>query len=176
MRKYVVIRNILLAGLLGSLLAACGFTLAGTRPLPEPLKVVFIEMTTPYRVAEPPLQTALRKLLVRRGANVEPKASQATTHIRLWDLTERRETLSIGPDGKALEYRLTVSVHYAADLGALPLVAADELSVQRDYSFKASQILAKEAEEAQLREYIQTEMAELLMLRIEAALAGSAPQ
>lgn len=158
------------------LLTACGFQLAGKRALPAPLGTVYIAMATPYRVEEPPLQTALRRELVRRGANVEPRPEKASTHIRLWNLQEQRDTLSIGPDGKALEYRLAITVRYSVQQGAQPLVAENELTVRRDYSFSADQILAKEAEEAQLRAYIQGEMAELLLLRIEAALAGSAPQ
>ena len=156
-----------------AVLSGCGFQLAGTRPLPEPLKTVFIQMDSPYRVDEPPLQTALRRELGRRGAKVEARAENALTHIRLSQLREQRETLSIGSDGKALEYRLVLSVHYEVRRGTQTLVPGNELTVRRDYSFSADQILAKEAEENQLREYIQTEMAELLMLRIDAVLAGA---
>ena len=37
-------------------------------------------------------------------------------------------------------------------------------------SFQPEQVLAKEAEEARLRAFIQTEMAELMLLRLESQL------
>ncbi len=154
-----------------ALLSACGFQLAGKRPLPAALTTVFIEMNTPYQVEEPPLQTSLRRALERRGAVVLATGRAGETQIQLSNLQERRETLSIGPDGKALEYRLVLSVDYSVRQGERVLLAPDRLSVQRDYSFAIDQILAKEAEEAQLRTYIQGEMAELLLLRMDAALA-----
>ncbi len=148
-------------------LTACGFHLAGTRPLPEPLRDVYIEVITPYQVVQPPLEGSLRSILQRRGATVRGSAGAGTTVIRLSDLNERREVLSIGVDGKALEYRLVTSVRYAAYAGGRILAGPDELRLTRDYSFQPTQVLAKEAEEARLREFIQTQLAELMMLRLE---------
>ncbi|WP_248679371.1 LPS-assembly lipoprotein LptE [Sinimarinibacterium sp. CAU 1509] len=166
------------------LLSGCGFRLAGTRPLPETLRDVYIEVITPYQVVPPPLESSLRSILQRRGATVRGSAGAGTTIIRLSDLNERREVLSIGIDGKALEYRLVTSVRYAAYAGGRVLAGPDELRLTRDYSFQPAQVLAKEAEEARLREFIQTQLAELMMLRLEtqashreegAALAADAP-
>lgn len=152
------------------LLSACGFHLAGSRPLPESLKSVYIDVVTPYRVSEQPVETALRTLLQRRGARVRSNPDEADTIIRLTGLQERREVLSIGTDGKALEYRLLITARYEAFSGKTVLLPPDVLSVSRDYSFNADQVLAKEAEAERLREYIQGEMAELLVLRLEAVL------
>lgn len=162
-------RLALLAGL-SLLLAGCGFTLVGSRPLPPVLDRVFVDVEQPYQVSEPPVETALRARLGQRGANVVSKAEQAETRLRLWDLVERRETLSLGTDGKALEYRLVFSARYEVRRGERLLLAPELLSVSRDYSFQPNRILAKEAEEAQLREFLQGEMAELLLLRLEAGL------
>lgn len=163
----------LLIGLLLSL-SACGFHLAGSRPLPVPLKSVYIDVVSPYTVSEPPLETALRGLLQRRGAKVVGAPGDAATVVRLSELNEGRQVLSLGTDGKALEFQLITSVRYEVVSGAVELVPPDVLRVTRDYSFNAQQVLAKEAEEERLREYIQGELAELLMLRIEAVLAHSA--
>lgn len=154
------------------LLSACGFRLIGTRPLPSALQTVYVSVDAPYRVSEPPVQTALRTRLKRRGATVVSKPDQALTQVRLFDLSEQRETLSIGPDGKALEYRLVISVRFEVRQGTTLLQSPDQLTVSRDYSFRADQILAKEGEESQLREFIQDEMAELVLLRLEAVLAS----
>ncbi len=151
-------------------LSACGFKLVGAGSWPAELSRVHVDMSLGYRVAEPPIQTALRAKLLRRGATIVAKPGEGDTLIRLSDLTERRETLSIGSDGKALEYRLVSSVRYTVLRDAVPLLASSTLSVSRDYSFTLDQILQKELEEEQLREYMQNELAELLLLRITTGL------
>lgn len=153
------------------LLSGCGFHLAGSRPLPPELHAVYIDVITPYSVAEPPLEAALQRLLQRRGARIVDNVGPGVTVVRLSGLSEGREVLSLGTDGKALEYQLITSVNYAVFTDAKPLVAPGTLRLTRDYGFNAQQVLAKEAEEERLREFIQGELAELLMLRIEAALA-----
>ena len=161
-----------LALVLALILAGCGFRLAGNRPLPEPLKSVYIDVIAPYRVSEPPLETYLRNSLLRRGGQVQGKAGAAATIIRLSDLSESRTVLSLGPDGKALEYQLTTRVSYQVMQGTKMLLPPDVLSATRDYSFNAQQVLAKEAEEARLRDFIQNDLAELLLLRLETVLSA----
>lgn len=158
--------------LLAFTLAACGFRLVGSGGLPPALSKVHVDMALGYRVSEPPIETALRSKLVRRGAKIAAKANEATTQIRLSNLDERRETLSIGADGKVLEYRLVIGVRYELLQGDKALLPADTLAVSRDYSFQLDQILQKELEEEQLREYIQSELAELVLLRITTGLAA----
>lgn len=160
--------------LLVSLLAACGFHFVGTGGLPPALKTVHVDMALGYQVSEPVVETALRSKLVRRGSRIVAKADRAATQIRLSELDERRETLSIGADGKALEYRLVIGVRYELLLDGKALLPAATLSVSRDYSFQLDQILQKELEEQQLREYIQNELAELVLLRITTGLTAQA--
>lgn len=157
------------------LAAACGFHLAGTRPLPAPLQRVYIDVIAPYRVVRPPLETALRAILQRRGAEVRGETESGTTVIRLSELVESREVLSVGIDGKALEFRLVTSVNYQVFRDGALLAGPDTLRLTRDYSFQPEQVLAKEAEEARLRAFIQTEIAELMLLRLEAQLASASP-
>lgn len=162
--------------LLAALLAGCGFHLAGSLPLPRTLQRIYIDLEQPYKVSDAPLEIALRERLVQRGAIVVAKSGKAETQLRLRNLSERREALSIGPDGKALEYRLLISVDYEVRRGAEVLLPGQTLSASRDYSFEPGSILAKEAEEAELREYIQGELAELLLLRLEIGLRDLPPQ
>lgn len=160
---------------LALVLSACGFHLAGTRPLPAPLQRVYINVIAPYQVVQPPLETALRAILQRRGADVRGETEPGTTVIRLSELDETREVLSVGIDGKALEFRLVTSVQYQVFRDGTLLAGPDSLRLTRDYSFQPEQVLAKEAEEARLREFIQTEIAELMLLRLESQLGKEAP-
>lgn len=158
---------------LGALLAACGFHAAGTRPLPDPLKRVRIDLVAPYRVSEPPVETSLRDRLTQRGAEVvkKIKGDDNVTVIRLSELRESREVLSVGSDGKALEYELILRVRYEVRTGQHVWIPPSQMEARRDYSFNAQQVLPKEQEAERLREFLEDEMAEMLLLRIEAATA-----
>ncbi len=165
-----------LALLAATALAGCGFHLVGDRPLPASLSSVYVELIDPYRVTAPPLQTALQARITRSGGVVRTRPEEAETVLRLSDLAEGREVLSIGPDGRAIEYRLLMRVTFELRTrGGEVLILPQSQTVSRDYSFSAQQILSKEAEEARLRGYIQDELAELLLLRIESALPGQTP-
>lgn len=156
-------------------LQACGFKLLDSGQLPPELQRVYVDMVLGNRVSEPPIETALRTKLVRRGARIAAKPDAAVTEIRLSSFEERRETLSIGSDGKALEYRLVIGVRYELLRDGKALLPAAALSVSRDYSFQLDQILQKELEEEQLRAYIQNELAELVLLRLTTGLAAQPP-
>jgi len=157
-----------------ALLAGCGFHWAGSRPLPSQLSWVYIDVVTPYQVEKPPLEAALRSRILRRGGVVSGDAGSARTVLRISDLTEAREVLSVDPFGKAVEYKLTTRLKYELLEDNQPVVPEDVLRVSRDYSFNAQQVLAKEAEEARLQSFIQDELAELLLLRLEALISARA--
>ena len=161
-----------------ALLAGCGFHWAGSRPLPPALASVYIDVVTPYRVSKPPLEAALSSRLLRRGARLAGSLGAARTILRITDLTESRQVLSVDPFGKAVEFKLTTTLRYQlVATGSEPL-PPDTIQVSRDYSFNAQQVLAKEAEEQRLQSFMQDELAELLLLRLEAllAVAPAAPE
>lgn len=163
-----------LALLATSLLAGCGFHLVGTRPIPAPLQTVSIDSSQKYQSSEPPVETALRALLQRRGATVLGNAEDAPVVIKLWNANEARQVLSIGADSKALEYQLTSQVSYSVSGKGKQLVPPDTISLTRSYTYNPQAALAEEIKEEHLREYLQSELAELLMLRLEAALGPKA--
>jgi|GEM_PF-800076 len=158
------------------LLAGCGFRLAGDRPLPPALQRVYIDTVEPYAVSEPPVEQALRSRLRRRGADIVAQPEAGVSTLRLTNLDEQRSVLSIGPDGKAVEFELTTTVDFVLVRDGKILVPSDRLNASRDYSFNAEQILAKEAEETRLQRYLQDELADLLLLRLEASLSRLVPE
>jgi LPS-assembly lipoprotein len=161
--------------LAAAILPACGFHLAGEgSTLPAPMSSVYIDMVDPYHVTVPPLETALQEKIKARGGLVKSSSEQARSVLRLSSLSETRETLSVGPDGKAIEYRLVDSVNYELRSGDQQLISPQAQGISRDYSFSVDEILAKEQEESRLRNYMQAELAELILLRIEAELSHPA--
>ena len=152
------------------LVGGCGFHLAGRTPVPPQLKAVYVDYVDPYHVGVPPLQNAITERLIRSGAKVVSQAQEAQSILRLSNLAQAREAVSIGPDGRALEYRLIVSVSYELASRGKVLLPPETQTVASDYTFNAQQILAKEKEKNRLEKYLQDELAELLLLRINARL------
>ncbi|MBV8062828.1 MAG: hypothetical protein JOY51_04485 [Nevskia sp.] len=163
------------AALLAAVLGGCGFHLVGERPVPPALNSVYIDMVQPYRVGTPPLETALQSKITARGGTVKSHIADAKAVLRLTNLSETREVLSVGPDGKANEYRLVTQVTYELHAGAQALVLPEQQGISRSYSFSLDEVLGKEAEEDRLRKYMQDELATLILLRIDAALAKTMP-
>lgn len=161
----------LAAGILLLALGGCGFHLAGDRPLPPALSSVYIDMAQPYSVGTPPLETALQSRLTGAGGEVKSHIGDAKSVLRLTRLAETREVLSIGPDGKVNEYRLVTTVTYELHAGGQELIHPETQGVSRSYSFSLDEILGKEAEETRLRNFMQDELAGLILLRIQAELA-----
>ncbi|MDB5986443.1 MAG: hypothetical protein JWR16_1496 [Nevskia sp.] len=151
-------------------LAGCGFHFAGQQPLADPLKSVYIQVIDPFHVTVPPLETALQARITRSGGVVKSRARDATSVLRLSNLQETQEVLSIGPDGKAIEYRLVSRATYELRSGTRELIPPQAQGLDRAYSFSATQILPKEAEEARLSRYVQDDLAEVILLRIQAQL------
>src|SRR3546814_4226107 len=65
-------------------LSACGFHLAGNKPLSDDLKKVYLDTTIPYSVTEPPIEAQLRAILQRRGAEVakDPRSEEHTSELQ----------------------------------------------------------------------------------------------
>ncbi len=164
-----VSRAALLCGV-GLALSGCGFHFAGSQPLADPLKSIYIEVIDPYHVTVPPLETSLQARITRSGGVVKSKARDAQSVLRLTDLQETQEVLSIGPDGKAIEYRLVSRVTYELRSGDRELIPPQGQGLDRAYSFSATQILPKEEEEARLSRFVQDDLAEVILLRIQAQL------
>lgn len=155
-------------------LSGCGFHLVGSRALPERLGTVHIDLVSPYTVSEPTLETELRALLQSRGSTVIERPNANATLVQLRDLRASQTVLTVGPDGKALEYELTLRVNFSARTADNLWLPPSTMEVRRDYSFNAQEVLPKEQEAARLREYLEAQMAELILLRLDAAASQAA--
>lgn len=161
-----------------ALLTACGFQLQGSRDLPYALQRVFIDSDSAYTVDDPPVAVALGARLRRQGATVTGDRGRAHSVLVITEVEERSEVLSIDQQGRAIEFDVIVSATYLlrSNAGEI-LVKPETLTARRALSFPSEQILPKEAEEARLREFLQGELAELILLQLQARLdAYQAPE
>lgn len=166
-------RRTLLLALPPLALSACGFRLQGSRPLPEPLRRVFLESEQPYSAEEPAIEAALRARLRRRGANVTGAAGNADSVLTLSGIRQSSEVLSVSTRGRAIEFEIQVEATFRLSADGDMLVPPQTLSARRALSFPTEQILPKEAEEERLAEFLQDELAERILLQLESRLLRS---
>lgn len=151
--------------------SACGFKLQGSRELAPELQSVAVDFQAKYQVLQPPLVRALRQRIERHGGDASTR--ETSTSLRISTLDERVQVLSVNAAGEVIEYLYTTTVGYELVNADRVRVPYRTLSVSREYSFDSRVVLATEAEAEQLRAQMQEELAELMLLQLEAALRSS---
>lgn len=155
---------VLLPVLLALLLGACGFHLQGREPLPRSLAVVRIDTTD----TQSDFYFGLRAALEASGARIDEDAHDpgaAVIHI-LSDRTAER-TLSVSTLNIPTEYELTYAIRIAVDAGGRQLIAPEDHSLLRDYSFNEAQLLAKQREREVLSDALARDLVSVVMRRLE---------
>jgi LPS-assembly lipoprotein len=143
-------------------LSACGFHLQGRAPLPEQLKVTFVQAED----RQSDFVQGLRKALIASGAELARTPEQATGTVRIVRDEIERSVLSVSARNIPREYEVTYIVRFAVEAGATRLLPEQEVSLSRSYSFNESELLAKENEEAVLREALAADLVGLVMRRL----------
>lgn len=150
--------------LLALSLASCGFHLRGEAKMP--FNSIFIEAANPNSL----LVGELRRLMLANKIQLTSKADQADLILNLSQEFPEKQILTLGGSGRVSEFQLRYRVSLRAyDQQQRDWLAADELQLSRDFSYDDTQILAKEAEEAQLYQYMRSDMAQQIMRRLSHA-------
>ena len=153
--------RLLLLLLIGSL-TACGFQLQGQHRWPEEWPGYRVD----YSMRQPGIYHFAQQLdeaLQYRG--LKPGASPSFT-LKLVGLRDSKSVAAIGGDGKAVEYELRQEIDFQIIAEQKPS-AVFTLAENRRLSFDPAEVLAKEVEEARLRQALSRELIELMILRAE---------
>ncbi len=144
----------LLAGVSG-----CGFQLRGQAQLP------FVAAHVEAREGSP-LGNALRQNLGYQN-KLAAKKDEAPVRIVLSEEARTKDILSLSGGGKVKEYRLGYRVIVSVLDGAgNELIAPSEILLTRDFTFSDAEVLAKEAEEANLVRAMEQEALRQVMRRL----------
>ena len=157
-----LITCVAVAGL--TLLSGCGFHLRGQAQLPPALATPYIESGDHYT----PLYAALQTRLRAAGAVLaaDPAAASAVIHLRKDDTG--REVLSVSARNTPGEYEVYYTVEYSVSGGDQELLALQQVTLTRDFSYDETAVLAKEHEEQSLRTALADELAGLILRRLAA--------
>jgi LPS-assembly lipoprotein len=131
-----------------AMLAACGFHLQGREPLPPSMKSAYVQATD----QQTDFAQSLRKALLTSGARPAYAKSSASSVVNILKDEVMHRTLSVSALNKPNEYEITYLVRFSVSAGDKELLAPQEISATRSYSFDETRLLAKEHEEAILRQ------------------------
>lgn len=147
-------------------LSSCGFQLRGTANLP------FDTLYIPNATGGIALDL---KRYIQAGSHTrvvdDPKAAQAL--MELSGETRLRNILSLSGAGRVRElqliYRVNLRVHDGKGAEFLPL---STISITRDLSYNDTDVLSKEAEEANINREVQADLVQQILRRLSGATAA----
>ncbi len=146
------------------LLTACGFHLRGAVQLPRGMEVTYLQDQQPSSS----LATPLRQTLTRNGARVTNNVDEATATLRIVSEVFDRRLLSIGRTATEKNYELVYTVSFSAQSRSNAWTAeAQEIRITREMIFDEAQVLAKTAEQEQLRNVMVQDAARQMLVRLQ---------
>ena len=142
--------------------AACGFRLAGSHPLPGVLARPYLSLKDPYTDFSREFEHQLKS----SGATLQSVRANSTAFIDVTKDKVERRTLSVSAKNIPTEYELTYSVTFAVHGVDKELLAPQTVSLSKDYSFQENVLLAKEHEADILRQQMARELVSIAMRRL----------
>jgi len=109
---------------------------------------------------------ALRDRLRASGAKVTERATDATAVVKIIKDQSGQRVLSVSARNTPEEYEVFYTVEYSVTSGGTELISRQRLELTRDYSYDTTAVLAKEREQAVLREALAQDLAGLVLRRL----------
>ena len=144
------------------LAAGCGFHLEGRTPLPATVKSAYVQATD----AQTDFVQSLRKALLTSGARPPSSRNAASAVVYILKDEVVHRTLSVSARNKPNEYEVTYNIRFSVSAGDKELLAPQDISATRSYSFDETRVLAKEHEEAILREAMAHDLADRVVRQL----------
>lgn len=147
------------------LLTACGYHLRGAIDIPEQMKAVYLEGVGGKLAEE------FKSSLKSAGGELVSTPSEAGVVIRILKDDMRRRVLSLSSIGKANEFELNYIVRFMLlDSQGKVLMEAQDMEIDRDYFNDQEDILAKNNEEAVIRDELYRQAVRTIVGRARAVL------
>jgi LPS-assembly lipoprotein len=148
--------------LVAALLGGCGFHLQGRAPLPQVVRSPYLE--APDRQSD--FVQYLRHALVSNGAQLTPQKEKASAVVSILRDNVTRRVLSVSATNQPNQYEVTYTVGFSVSAADKELLAPQELTATRTYSFDERLLLAKNHEEEILRQDMARDLADMVMRRL----------
>lgn len=162
-------------GTLFSLLTACGFHLRHAAELPPEMRNIYISGGTAISGdASGNLLRYLRRDLATADTQVVDDPDQASAILRIDKVQQGSTLLAISAQGTPLEYRVSYTVNFSLLVGNAVLIEPQTLVLNRAYNYSVSNAISNQEQADALYGAMATDMAQLIVFRIEAAARSAA--
>jgi LPS-assembly lipoprotein len=145
-----------------TLLAGCGWQLQGTSKLSPVMTTTFVDTDDRYT----DFNRALRDRLEASGARLTASRDEATAVVRIIRDESGQRVLTVSGRNTPEEYEVFYAIEYSVAGRTDELIPPQKLEVTRDYSYDETALLAKQREQAILREALARDLAGLVMRRL----------
>ncbi len=162
MRHSIPMRSVVVLVCAAVFLSACGWRLQGTSKLSQTLTVTYVDAEDSYTE----FNRALRDRLRASGATLAERAGDATAVVRIIKDETGQRVLSVSARNTPEEYEVFYAVEYSVVSGGAELIPPQRLELTRDYSYDTTAVLAKQREQAVLREALAQDLAGLVLRRL----------
>lgn len=141
---------------------SCGWRLQGTARLSEAMAVTYIDTDDRYT----DFNRALRESLRASGARLAVRPEDATAIVRVHKDESGQRVLTVSARNTPEEYEVFYAVEYSVSNQTGQLIEPQRLELTRDYSYNQLAVLAKQREQALLREALARDLASLVVRRL----------
>lgn len=145
-------------------LAACGFHLRGTAPMP--FSSMYVQAASTSQFASQ-LRRAVR---TGSGTRIADRPGEAQVILQIMNELQEKQILSLSGGGRVSEYQLRYRVYFRlTDAKNREHIPASEIVLKREYSYSDEQALSKDSEEALLYRDMRSDAVHQLVRRLQAA-------
>jgi Rare lipoprotein B len=149
--------------LLASLLAGCGFRLAGQGNIPDELNNTHVQNVS----ANKKMVSLVEMNLRANQINVVP-ADNASALLRLLNEETDRAVISLDNDGKAREFELLLRITFEVKGSENKVILAKQnIKLNRDFVFDVNNLLGANEEEEKLFDEMRRDAARLIINRLK---------
>lgn len=160
-RSALAVATLLLAA---AALASCGLRLQGREARPQAFASVYVEAQD----LQSDFVQALSRSLAASGVRVERDKARAEAVVRISHDEVKEHVLSVSARNIPREYEITYRVQFSVQKGAAELLAPQEASLTRDFTFDETILLAKEREQRLLEDALARDLAGIVMRQLAA--------
>ena len=159
-----IVSNSFVAFLL-MLLIGCGFHLRSAIDYSDSLKSIYVEGISLQRG----IGLYLKRGLKSNGIEVLDTYQKGSAVLKVTETKHDRRVLSVGSSAKVSEYELYSSISFSlTDSHGEILAGSQQVQAHRDFQFNENQVLARESEEASLRQHLNKELVQGVLRRLSA--------
>lgn len=145
-------------------LSSCGWHLQGRFHLSESMALTYVDTEDRYT----DFNRALRESLRASGAQLAADKRDATAIVRIHRDQSGQRVLAVSARNTPQEYQVFYVVEYSVSNQTGQLIEPQRIELTREYSYDETAVLAKQKEQAILREALARDIAGIVIRQLSA--------